>query len=160
MSQIIVIKKNIQEEETWRYSGRLLKTKSNAVLIEAYFNRPDLSFHGITLKENDRFIEVYFTNRWYNIFEIHDVDDDRLKAWYCNVTFPAEIRLENSIISYIDLALDLLVFPDGRQLVLDEDEFADLPLTEDIRQKGRAALAELKILFDVPEAFHIAALLD
>jgi hypothetical protein len=45
------------------------------------------------------------------------------------------------------LALDLLVFPDGRQIVLDEDEFNALPLSEAERQSALAALAELQALF-------------
>ena len=39
---------------------------------------------------------------------------------------PNRPRSEASQIRYVDLALDLLVFPDGRQLVLDEDEFEAL----------------------------------
>ena len=35
-------------------------------------------------------MECFYNDRWYNILEIHDRDDDRLKAWYCNVTLPAE----------------------------------------------------------------------
>jgi hypothetical protein len=45
------------------------------------------------------------------------------------------------------LALDLLVFPDGRQMVLDEDEFAELSISAEKRAKARAALAELRTLF-------------
>jgi hypothetical protein len=139
--QIVVVKLNTQRQETWRYEGRILSQDASSILIEAYFNRPDLDFHGITLRENDRFIERYFTNRWYNIFEIHDRDDDRLKAWYCNVTTPAEIS--PGVISYVDLALDLLVYPDGKQLVLDQDEFQALNLDAQKQAKARQALDEL-----------------
>jgi hypothetical protein len=41
-----------------------------------------------------------------------------------------------------------LVFPDGRQLVLDEDEFESLELAPDVSQKARRALAELQQLFE------------
>lgn len=138
---VIVIKLNPQREETWRYEGRILAEKDNSLLIEAYFNRADFTFHNIRLKENDRFIERYFSNRWYNIFEIHDREDDSIKGWYCNVTTPAEFSPGR--IAYVDLALDLLAYPDGRYLVLDEDEFADLPLEHNTQKQARAAIEDL-----------------
>ncbi len=140
-NDIIVIKLNTQREETWRYPGRILESDPHSRLVEAFFNRSDLPFHGIILRENDRFVERYYNDRWYNIFEIHDREDDHLKAWYCNVTTPAEFSPGK--ITYVDLALDLLVYPDGRWLVLDEDEFADLTLDPEIQNQARNALTEL-----------------
>jgi len=140
-----VIKRNIEGEETWRYPARVLHRKPGAVLIEAYFNRPDTPFHGILLGQGDRFLEAYYSDRWYNLFEIHDRLDDSLKGWYCNVTLPAEI--DEPTISYIDLALDLLVYPDGKQLVLDEDEFAELAITPQVRCQAQDALQALRVLF-------------
>lgn len=138
---VVVIKLNTQRQETWRYAGRILSQDTNTILIEAFFNRSDLAFHGITLQKNDRFIERYYSDRWYNIFEIHDREDDQLKAWYCNVTSPAEISPGS--ISYIDLALDLLVYPDGDYLVLDQDEFRLLEIDAQTRGKARHALETL-----------------
>lgn len=139
--KIQVIKLNTQRQETWRYQGRIISREANSILIEAYFDREDLPFHGITLRKNDRFIERYYTDRWYNIFEIHDHEDDRLKAWYCNVTTPAQISPEE--ITYVDLALDLLVYPNGNYLILDEEEFKDLDINQKIRHKARQALHTL-----------------
>jgi predicted RNA-binding protein associated with RNAse of E/G family len=42
------------------------------------------------------------------------------------------------------MALDLWVAPDGETQVLDEDEFAALPLTSSERDVARQALAELQ----------------
>jgi hypothetical protein len=47
----------------------------------------------------------------------------------------------------------LLVYPDGRQLVLDEDEFAELELSEADQQQARRALGELQALFREPVSF-------
>lgn len=142
MSEILVLKLNLEGLETWRYCGQVLERGDHQIVIEAYFNRPDTLFHGISLKQGDRFIETFYTNRWYNIFEIHDQEDDRLKGWYCNISFPAEI--DEDRVSYIDLTLDLLVYPDGTQLVLDEDEFNQLPLMESIRMQARSSLKSLQ----------------
>ena len=153
--EVLIIKLSTQRQETWRYQGRILSQDADSMLIEAFFNRDDLPFHGITLRENDRFIERYYTNRWYNIFEIHDRDDDRVKAWYCNVTTPAEI--EPGRISYVDLALDLLVYPDGSYLVLDEDEFSELDLDPQHRLNAHQALTAL---VDLAEAGRMGQEMD
>jgi len=143
--EILVIKLNVEGKETWRYSGRVIERHQKWLRLEARFNRDDLPFHGITLGRGDRFVETYFMDKWYNIFEMHDRITDDLKGWYCNVSTPA--RIEKDRLSYIDLALDLLVYADKRQLVLDEDEFQQLPIDPDTRSKARAALAELEELF-------------
>lgn len=139
---VVVIKQNLERQEVWRYTGKILERTPDSILLEAFFNRPDKPFHGILLAEGDRFVEKYFTNRWYNIFEIHDHHTNALKGFYCNVTYPAVF--ENGFVYYVDLALDLLVYPDGRQLVLDEDEFADLHLNEVDTRMARQALVDLQ----------------
>ena len=119
---ITVIKLNPAGQETWRYTGHVLQRQDGQVTLEALFNREDIPFHGILLGKGDRFVETYYADHWYNIFEIHDRADDRLKGWYCNVTKPAELSPDE--VCYVDLALDLLVYPDGSYLILDEDEFS------------------------------------
>lgn len=145
MTQITVNKRNLQGEVTWRYTGKVLERGENFVLLEAKFNRSDLPFHGIILKRGDRFVETFYSDRWYNIFEIYDREDGRFKGWYCNIAYPAEI--EHQQVSYIDLALDLLVYPDGQQLVLDEAEFDEMPLSLEVQSQALSALDELQNIF-------------
>jgi predicted RNA-binding protein associated with RNAse of E/G family len=146
MKQITVIKRNPQGEETWRYTGKQLHYDENLLVLEAYFNRNDMPFQGILLKSGDRFVETYYMTRWYNVFEIYDRDDKQLKGWYCNICRPAVLESSN-VVSYVDLALDLWVTPDGQQTVLDEDEFAGLNLDAETQTQARAALAELQAAF-------------
>jgi predicted RNA-binding protein associated with RNAse of E/G family len=148
-----VIKLNLDQVETWRYTGWVISRETNSILLEAYFNREDTPFHGILLGRGDRFVERFYADRWYNIFEMHDREDGRLKGWYCNICLPAQ--LGDDRVAYVDLALDLLVYPDGRQLVLDEDEFADLQLQPDMRLQAEAALADLQALFRQPGSFSL-----
>jgi uncharacterized protein len=142
---IIVIKKDILGQEIFRYSGLVLERSPEYVRLEARFNRDEVPVEDILLRRNDRFVETFYTRRWYNIFEIHDRQDDSLKAWYCNVGYPAE--LETGVVSYRDLALDLLVYPDGRQVILDEDEFAELDISAEIHRQALIALGELQKYF-------------
>ena len=73
------------------------------------------------------------------------------------MTRPVEIC--GDYIAYDDLALDLLVFPDGRQLVLDEDEFESLKLSAADGQNARAGLLELKEILKNPAVFSFDDLL-
>lgn len=141
-SAITVHKLNEQGVEVFRYRGTLIGEQGASITIEARFERADIQFFELTFREGDRFIETYYTDRWFNIFEIHDADDDHLKGWYCNITLPA--RIEQGHIYAEDLALDFLVYPDGRWRVLDEDEFADMELSETDRKNALSALEELK----------------
>jgi len=140
-----VLKKNLAGEVTYQYEGKVLRHERNSIIIEALFDRDNLPFQGIVLKHNDRFIETFYTDKWYNIFEIHDRDDGKLKGWYCNLTTPAII--DEDAVAYIDLALDLWVSADGRQSVLDEDEMEELKLNEEYTREVYAGLTELQGMF-------------
>jgi len=139
-----ILKKNIADEVTWQYEGVLLESGKNFVVLEALFNRDDMPFMDVVLKRNDRFVETFYSDRWYNIFEIHDRDDNHFKGWYCNLCKPAVI--EDDFVSYIDLALDLWVSVDGKQTVLDEDELEKLNLDEHLKKKVFDGLLELQNL--------------
>lgn len=143
--QVWVSKRDVQGREVWGYPACVLTRTPRYVRLEAFFDREDMVLHGMFLGSGDRFIETFYSHRWYNIFEIHAREDGRLRGWYCNVGFPAV--LGEKVISYRDLALDLLVFPDGRQVVLDEDEFTALPLDAATRKQARQALGALQRLF-------------
>jgi predicted RNA-binding protein associated with RNAse of E/G family len=145
MKEIVVSKRNEHNLETWRYRAYLLEHKNGCIVLEATFDRDDINLQGMLLAKGDRFIETYYTNRWYNIFEIHTREDGQLRGWYCNIGKPAEF--DGQVLSYIDLALDLLVFPDGRQVILDEDEFAELEITDQERKRALEAMEELQSQF-------------
>jgi hypothetical protein len=142
---LIIIKKNHLGQETWRYSGRLVERTDHQIILEAFFDRDDMDLHGMPLRRGDRFRETWYSDRWYNIFEIFAVEDGRLRGWYCNIGRPAEFSERQ--LSYEDLALDLLVFADGRQIVLDEDEFEALEIAPETRQSALTALQDLQRQF-------------
>ncbi|MEK6752492.1 MAG: DUF402 domain-containing protein [Chloroflexota bacterium] len=141
-----ILKKNLADEVTWQYDGVVLSRESNSVTIEAFFNRDDMLFQDIVLKRDDRFVETFYSDKWFNIFEIYDRDDGKLKGWYCNITKPAII--EDGSVWYVDLALDLWVSADGRQTVLDEEELEELALDAELHKKIYAGLHELQTLFE------------
>ena len=143
--KIEVQKKNPSGEVTYQYKGVLLKRDENSITLEALFDRQDMPFMDIILKNGDRFVEHYYTDRWYNIFAVYDRDDGKLKGWYCNIGKPAVIK--DGVVSYVDLALDLWVSAHGKQTVLDEDEFEKLDLDKELTAGALNGLNELKLLF-------------
>jgi len=143
--RVKVQKKNPDGEVLIEYEGDELERNESFVKLEALFTRDDMPFMDVVFKKGDRFVEYYYFDRWYNIFAIYDRDDGQIKGWYCNVGMPAVI--EDGLVSYVDLALDLWVSVNGKQTVLDEDEFEELNLTEELKIGAFNGLKELQQLF-------------
>jgi protein associated with RNAse G/E len=143
--KIKVQKKDLAGNVLVEYEGEELRRDEHSITLEALFTRDDMPLMDVVFKKADRFIEYYYSDRWYNIFVIYDRDDGRLKGWYCNISKPALI--EDQVVSYIDLALDLWVSIDGKQSVLDQDEFEALELNDELRQAALQGLNDLKKLF-------------
>jgi protein associated with RNAse G/E len=143
--KVKVQKKKLAGDVAYEYEGQLLYRDETSVTLEALFDRADMPFMDVVFKKGDRFVEYYYTDRWYNIFVIHDGIDGKIKGWYCNIGKPAVI--EDGVVSYVDLALDLWVSADGQQTVLDEDEFEALELDEELKSGALQGLQELRQLF-------------
>lgn len=143
---LAVIKCQPNGEEMWRWQGRELERGEDFVLLEAEFNIEEHFVGTLKLTRGDRFIEHYYAHRWYNIFEAYDGLSGYFKGWYCNLSEPAE--LGESEIIFRDLALDLIVFPNGQQEQLDWDEFDALDISEELRRKALAGWDELRQNFN------------
>jgi len=94
------------------------------------------------------FIEHYPIGAWYNVFTVYD-RRGLLKCWYCNITEPVE--LTDGEIRWRDLALDLLIMPQGGEQLLDEEEFLALDLATDKQRRARAAVETLRRLHQTGE---------
>jgi predicted RNA-binding protein associated with RNAse of E/G family len=141
-NNIQVIKQDHLGNEVFRYPGRIISLNKQAVQLEAEFGFAAVPIGEVVLRRGDRFIETFYFDRWYNIFEIRTFEGNLLKAYYCNIGYPA--ILTKGEISYRDLAIDLLVMPDGHQTVLDMDEFEELSLDSETRRKALDGLAQLQ----------------
>lgn len=114
-------------------------------MVEARFSRYErLDLGYAVFERGDRFVEHFYSDRWYNVFAVYARVGGRLKGWYCNVTRPAQI--EDGHVRAVDLGLDVWVDPQGGALLLDEEEFAALPLEAEEVAQARAAVEEIRRL--------------
>lgn len=141
MSRYEVRKLNTRGEVVISYDAELAERLPDGVRLDARWTRPPLPLGYTTFETGDRFTEWFYTDRWYNIFEIRTAAGI-LKGWYCNIAEPATITADT--VACRDLLLDLWVLPEGHTRVLDEDEFAaDTALDAATRAAAERALAEL-----------------
>ncbi len=138
---ISVIKRDASGQVRARYEGEVLAHTTTSVVIQAQWTSPARDLGYTRFEPGDRFLEYYYSDRWFNIFAISD-PAGRHKGWYCNVAEPAQIFKER--IEQVDLYLDVWVDAVGTMHVLDEDEFvAATTLSESQRQGAQQGLQTL-----------------
>ena len=143
MAIITVSKLNSLGEIKIQYQGEMIERLTDGIIIRAYWDHPLKNLGYVCFEPGDRFIEYYYTHRWFNIFDISNVSGER-KGWYCNIAEPATIQ--DHTVSSRDLLLDLWVDRDYGMQVLDEDEFSSDPwLTPEDRIRALEALRELRL---------------
>ena len=141
-TEIIKVHKLDHEGNTaWSYPARVLHRTGCRMVLEAEFDRGPVDVGRITLNTGDHFREYFYTDRWYNVFRISSARTGELKGWYCNFTRPAVFNADG--VQAEDLALDLLIYPDGSFELLDEDEYEALELSADEREQVQRALDAL-----------------
>jgi predicted RNA-binding protein associated with RNAse of E/G family len=140
--KILVHKLNENGEEVLKYPGTLIEQTDSSIRVQALFDRDDVVVGSLLLSRGDTFIETYYFDRWYNTFAVFENESEKFKGWYCNITRPA--RVEGKHIYAEDLALDLVVQPDGSHKILDQDEFEELQISEVDRLHALQTLHELQ----------------
>lgn len=134
-----VHKCNAHGKRLLTYPGEVIAADDAAVIVRAVWTRERQHLPYVTLEPGDVFIETFYRDRWYNVFEVRAADGT-LKGWYANITRPP--RIADTELDWLDLAMDAWMNPEGRVIVLDEDEFAAMhtTLSAEIVHAARAAL--------------------
>ena len=88
---VTIIKLNPQGHEMIRYDGQRLRQDKHGMVIQAYWTMPARDLGYARFETGDRFTEYYYTDRWFNIFDIADANGTR-RGWYCNIAEPAQIE--------------------------------------------------------------------
>ena len=139
---VTVFKQNHLGEPVFSWESELLAESPTYRQVRAGFSGADaVPVDKVTFRKGDLFLESYYTDRWYNLFEVHEGLSDQVKCWYINLSFPAQFSAESII--WQDLALDLLVYPNGEYKILDEDEFNALSLEPEIRNHCLETVLEI-----------------
>jgi uncharacterized protein len=132
--------------EAYSWDGSVLRCDEQGIVLQAEFNVPVRELGYVTLRQGDVFVEFYYWDRWFNIFQISQ-PDGALKGWYANLGRPADLDSATGVLSYVDLALDVWANPDNSHVVLDEDELAELlqafPELRTDAEHGAAELMQL-----------------
>jgi predicted RNA-binding protein associated with RNAse of E/G family len=127
--------------QTVTYTGELVRAATGYALVRAAWSRGRLDLGYTVFEPGDLFLEHFYADRWYNVFEVRAAGGE-LKGWYCNITRPAQLTADT--ITSEDLALDLFVPPErARPLRLDVDEFEALGLAQSDPATYAAAYAAL-----------------
>jgi hypothetical protein len=125
------------------WQAEVIERTDDFLLVRAPWavgNKPMLL--GYTVFEpGDSFFERYYWRKWFSIWEVCSHRTGRTKGWYCNICQP--IETEGDQLRFVDMELDVFVYPDGRFVILDEDELlaANLPPADE--EAARAGLAEV-----------------
>lgn len=124
-----VYKLNEHGVEKLHYPATCISQNDGAghIAVEAIFAIESADGGAFELKKGDRMVEHFFSDRYYNVFEVSK-PDGTLKGYYCNITRPASIS--DCEIRADDLALDISVDAAGSYQVLDRDEFDALSLAD------------------------------
>ena len=146
MTAFTVIKLDARGDCELSYEGILRERTDSFICIDAVFAFSDRDLGYIKLCRGDRFREWFYADRWFNIFRVRDADAKALKGWYCNITRPPVIEARQ--VTAEDLCLDVFVYPDGRALLLDEEDFAELNLSKDEVEKAWQAVDAIRCLVE------------
>jgi protein associated with RNAse G/E len=135
------------EHRSW--PAELIRQESSLLVLDAKFEIEVRHDHLGTLHSGTRSLEYYWLDRWYNIFRFSEPTGE-FRNFYCNINLPPV--LQESVLSYIDLDIDILVKPDLSFKILDEDEFTANALRYnypmEVQARARRALSELISLIE------------
>ena len=132
--EIIVRVLKCDGRERRRWPARVARQDGPLIVLDAVFNEEIQHelLGRIALGTISK--EYYWLDRWYNVFRFNE-------RFYCNVTEPPSF--DDSILTYVDLDIDVLVESDFSYKILDLEDFEKFSYPADLKQKARQALAEL-----------------
>lgn len=132
-----------------QWSGTVSRRDGPLLQLDAAFSI-EVSHHSLgMIRRGTRLVEYYWLDRWYNVLRFLN-NDGSTRFFYCNVTTPP--KLEDGVLTYIDLDIDVLALPDLSFEVLDLDEFDQnagrYGYSEEIKLRSQAAIDELTSMID------------
>ncbi len=113
------IKRHLNKPDE-QYRCRLVRREPGHVILKYVSDRPFASEElGISFPPGCITIALYRQERPYVFWAIHSPAGERLGYL---VHISKDMRISQNAVEYVDMLLDIWFFPDGRYIVLDEDE--------------------------------------
>lgn len=103
-----------------RWRAHLIERRRELLILDAAFEEEVSHAQLGLIRRGTVSIEYYWLDRWYNVFRFLEPDRS-VRNFYCNVNMPP--KLDGSLLSYVDLDIDILVAPDLSYQILDMEEF-------------------------------------
>jgi len=143
-------KYDLSIRRTWQC--RLIERNDPLLVFVGEFDR-DVEHTDLgSIKTGTISYEYYWLDRWYNVFRFHE-PAGTFRNYYCNINIPPIFG--NGVLDYVDLDIDIVLWPDGRILTLDEGEFeanaAKFEYPPDVRSNTVKALGELRRMINADE---------
>jgi len=132
-----VLKSDGRERRRW--AARVVERVGPLIVLDAVFDEE--IHHDLlgTIALGTVSKEYYWLDRWYNVFRFSD-------RFYCNVTEPP--AFDGSILTYVDLDIDVLVESDFSYKILDLEDFETAQYPAEVQHNARQALEELTSLVE------------
>jgi hypothetical protein len=131
------------------WPGALVSANGSLVTLLAQFSETRVHSDLGTIYAGTISLEHFWLDRWYNVFRFREPDGTP-KAIYANIAAPA--TFDGSTIDYVDLDIDVILWPQGHVDVLDRDEFdkhvLEFGYDDATINSARNALAQVLALID------------
>ena len=150
--QITINSRKYDQRIRRSWLGGLINQTETLLVVVGRFefdvDHADLGF----IRQGTVSFEHYWLERWYNVFRFHEPDGS-LRNYYCNISMPP--TFENDVLDFVDLDIDVVVWPDNRYEVLDLDDFAQNTMKfsypKYVVDKAQASLSEIIAMIENDE---------
>ena len=142
--QITVNARKYDQKIRRSWNGGLVSSNENLLVVVGRFEG-DVEHAGLGLIKHDTVsVEYFWLDRWYNVFKFHEADGS-FRNYYCNIAMPATFA--DRVLNYVDLDIDVVVWPNGKYDVLDRDDFERNTLKynypKEIKERAEESVTEL-----------------
>ena len=142
--RVTVLVRKYDGTEHRRWEADIVERADSLIVLEGVFEG-EVEHHLMgRITSGTRSVEYYWLDRYYNVFRLTEQSGE-FRSFYCNISTPAE--LENGVLTYVDLDIDILVEPDFSYRVIDLDDFETNVVKqgypEEIQRRAHDALSEL-----------------
>jgi protein associated with RNAse G/E len=118
--EITVISRKYDQTISRRWKCRLLEERPPLLVFSGEFDTNVEHVHLGSIRRGTVSHEFYWLDRWYNVFRFHE-PNGRFRNYYCNIGMPP--TFSSGVLEYVDLDIDVIVWPDRRVDILDREDF-------------------------------------